>query len=779
MTNYDFKALNAWEFEVLCLRLLRKHLHFDFRAFTTGRDGGIDLRYSTTDNQNECIVQAKHYPSSTFSNLQSHLKREEMPKVALLAPARYILTTSMSLTAKNIFDLQVLMKPYILNLSDIFDQTSLNQLISEHQEIELEFFKLWLSNTTMLKNVLHQDVWNNSWALKNEIQSSLDSYVTVKSHSLALSVLEKNNALIILGNPGIGKSTLAKVLALQICKKHNATLIEINDIARDMAAIDLATDARQVLYFDDFLGASIRDLKIPENMGAALSKFIRRIKLSKNKYLIMTSRTIVSNAVGTILKHHVNNDFFDDEQIVLELEDYSRLDKAMILRNHLALSRFKSDLWPIIKAEKLYREIVDHENYSPRIITYLCNTLPGEIGNLDSYKSKAVEALNNPMQIWANIFEYQISGFDRIILGVLLSFDGQAELPELKESLNSYAQKYPAELYHTTLDTLPDRLNTLSSSLIEIHLSKDLDPSQSEISIANPSISDYLVRRYDANPNQLKSIFLSITQAYQFTNLYRFFSTHPIIDSIRQERALLDQINNWLSEQETQDLSGRAIVSRCFIALQILPQSIALEVIAMNLSLGKLLEISASSPVESVKLLSYFNKDLAIYEVILFNASKFISAFLSQLRTDGTIKSAITFCEQYNLSLQNYLLENRKLVIDLLRDYLTNHLDDMIKGSSGYTYSQIGLFDRDELYDVHYKLDNFLPEEAQELINEVIIQSGLSEDIGIDESSLNIDYDGIRDALERDHLDSMFNDYGVTDYEGPESDDHDIDELFM
>jgi len=96
MNSYNFSVLNDKEFEELCRELLSVELGVSFQSFKQGQDGGIDLRYSST-NDNEIIVQAKHYLKSGFSKLKSDLKIKEYPKVEKLSPKRYIITTSLEI----------------------------------------------------------------------------------------------------------------------------------------------------------------------------------------------------------------------------------------------------------------------------------------------------------------------------------------------------------------------------------------------------------------------------------------------------------------------------------------------------------------------------------------------------------------------------------------------------------------------------------------------------------------------------------------------------------
>lgn len=80
MPNYDFKSLSPVDFEVLVRDLLQEELNVRLESFRSGRDLGIDFRYSL-DAGGEIIVQCKHYADSTFAKLLSDLRKRELPKI--------------------------------------------------------------------------------------------------------------------------------------------------------------------------------------------------------------------------------------------------------------------------------------------------------------------------------------------------------------------------------------------------------------------------------------------------------------------------------------------------------------------------------------------------------------------------------------------------------------------------------------------------------------------------------------------------------------------------
>src|SRR6478672_9961744 len=123
---YDFSTLNDKDLEELSKDILAKKIGVDFQSFKSGSDSGIDLRYATNNNENEIIVQVKHYITSGISKLKSDLKKKEALKVKQLNPNRYVLVTSLPLSPKNKEDIKGIFSPYIKSTNDILGKNDLN-----------------------------------------------------------------------------------------------------------------------------------------------------------------------------------------------------------------------------------------------------------------------------------------------------------------------------------------------------------------------------------------------------------------------------------------------------------------------------------------------------------------------------------------------------------------------------------------------------------------------------------------------------------------------------
>ena len=95
---YDFSTLDSNDFELLARDLLNAKFKLDLQSFKTGKDKGIDLRYSSPENINEIVVQVKHYFKSGFKALYKTMESEELSKVRDLNPGKYLLITSIELS---------------------------------------------------------------------------------------------------------------------------------------------------------------------------------------------------------------------------------------------------------------------------------------------------------------------------------------------------------------------------------------------------------------------------------------------------------------------------------------------------------------------------------------------------------------------------------------------------------------------------------------------------------------------------------------------------------
>lgn len=491
MANYDFLNLSPFDFENLSRDLLQAELKITLESFTTATDGGIDFRYSK-GNKNDIIVQCKRY--STFPSLFANLKKEVL-KLDRLKPKRYIITTSVGLTPNQKDKVQQLCKDYILNRSDIYGKDDLNNLLQKFPSIEKDNFKLWLSSTTVLDQILHGATYNQSEMELDKIKKEIKFYVPNKSFNDALTILEKNHYVIISGIPGIGKTTLARMLCYKFLGEQKSNFDEFVVISGDISegAELFKPDKKQIFLYDDFLGTNFLEVKFRKNEETRIQRFIEKIQYSKNKILICTTREYILRQAQ--LDYAIDEDKINMGKCIIDLEDYNKFEKAKILYNHLYFSPLKKNILNNIITEKRYLRIIYHPNYNPRIISEVATRfLKMDEKNLYDV---IINFLDNPQNIWKLAYESHIREISRCILAILALHKPPIFLNDLEESVESFSNLHgQAYGFRFNIFTYNTALKELEDTFITLY--KD-DKGQDIVDFQNPSIRDFLMNYLDIN----------------------------------------------------------------------------------------------------------------------------------------------------------------------------------------------------------------------------------------------------------------------------------------
>ncbi|MBK9247178.1 MAG: restriction endonuclease [Ignavibacteria bacterium] len=513
--SYDFASLNDKDLEALVHDVLLRKLSVDFQSFKMGIDKGIDLRYATNSNENEIIVQVKHLEHSGFNKFKSVLKITEMNKVVKLNPKRYILVTTVGLNPQNKEDIKSILSPYVISTNDILGKDDLISFLRNNNDIVETHFKLWLSSTHILKRILNNGVKGRSEFIEKNIRSRIKLFVPSKTHERAVEMLNKYHFLMITGAPGIGKTTLASILTYQLLA-DGFELVYVREIRE---AEDLFLNGKkQVFYFDDFLGTITLDLKSSRNADTAIVQFIERIKDDRQKRLLLTCRTTLLNQAKEESESILNSKI-DLSKHEVTIEDYSDLDKARILYNHIYFSELDKKHKAVFFNNRFYWKVIKHKFYNPRIIEFF--TDPERLQPNIEFSKQVIDFLHDPSKIWEKAFHIQISPSARILLLTLYSIRGgiyAISEAKLKEAFNARLEyEVKTNNYHVQSDTFNKVIRELLGSfIIRTHTRHENYYSTVDITFLNPSLEDFLFSYLSNNIDEYFSILKSATSFEPF-----------------------------------------------------------------------------------------------------------------------------------------------------------------------------------------------------------------------------------------------------------------------
>ncbi|WP_367184980.1 restriction endonuclease [Nitratireductor sp.] len=487
--QYDFGNLSPIEFEALVADLMGEELGITFETFSEGADGGVDARHSTADG--DIILQAKHYKESTWSDLKTAAKSERQ-NITELKPKVYHFVTSQKLTRTRKTDLkQCLDHPSVL-IKNIRGRTELNALLKKHSAVERRNIKLWLSSTAVLQRLLNNDIAVFTEATLDGIGRVLKVFVENPSLPKAASILNKRHSLIVSGPPGVGKTTLAQVLAAEYCDE-GWDLVAITSIEEGHRAFD--GEKKQVFIFDDFLGTTKLDRTTLSRDDSKIASFMAMVSRRDNKRFILTARKYILQAARAS-SEALDGRGVDLSEMVLDLKVYTREIKARILYNHLYHSDLKEEAVNALLESSKIPSIVDHKHYMPRIVEWMTDHIRFEDADPSKYPEDFLQALDNPDKIWEKPFRQHISEEARIVLYCIYfsKRDGYIErgvsIAALKPFFLRAIEAFDISIDGSLRQTLfEDALRELKSSFVLFDAGK--------VEFINPSVQDFLARQLD------------------------------------------------------------------------------------------------------------------------------------------------------------------------------------------------------------------------------------------------------------------------------------------
>jgi ABC-type cobalamin/Fe3+-siderophores transport system ATPase subunit len=501
MAEYDFTAcLSPLDFEVLSKDLLEAELGIQLENFSEGRDKGIDLRYApiigtgrtvfnvallgTMRRPPELIVQCKRY--SSFANLKSELKGKELAKITKLSPARYILTTSASLSPQQVDELKGLLSPFVQSTGDIYGKQRLNSLLTKHQDVERKHIKLWVSSAGVLDSIIHAGTHVVS---REEVERTIAAariYVRNPSFDEALAILKKHHVCIISGQPGIGKTTLARMLLLYFYERK-FDVVKIESDISEARAVSYHNRPR-FYYYDDFLGQTAQADKLNKNEDQKLLDFMASVRDSQDSMFVLTTREYILNQ-AQLHYEKLARESFDHRTCIIDLSKYSRRIRAQILYNHLHFSNLQRTHLQAVVAQHGYLQIVDHENYNPRLIEYLTNsTWIGDIPPAD-YLALFLRNLDNPVAIWEHAFRNQLSDRARHLLFVLTTMPTESRMGDVDQAFTNFHNSQCAKycIAHSATD-FKNALKELDGTFVTTRRVQE----SVLVRFQNPSIRDFM-----------------------------------------------------------------------------------------------------------------------------------------------------------------------------------------------------------------------------------------------------------------------------------------------
>ncbi|CAM5710525.1 nSTAND3 domain-containing NTPase [Streptomyces aurantiogriseus] len=499
MDSFELGRLTDHDFEVVCRDLFSDVLGIPLEIFPRGRDRGIDLRH--TGPSGTTVVQCKHWPRATQATLIRRLIKDELPKVRALAPDRYIVATTVGLTVDGKEELCGAFAPYVRDTGGLYGVDEIVAELLRRPDLVRRHFRLWLSSTSVLQTVLNQDRYLRSSWLQKRLPGIADTFVPHEGFERAKQLLDTQQVCVIAGIPGVGKTTVALMLAAWLMGNN----YEVHEISQDVDEIGTLwrDGTRQVFLYDDFLGSTTLDTPLNKNEDNRLLSVIREIQETPGKALVMTTRDYLLEHAR--LRHdRLAEPDVSDAVSVIRLTDLDLQVRGQILYNHVHHSSLPQNDKRRFADPAVWRPVVQHRNFNPRLVE---ETLRLSARRGQDVGAAMLENLDDPRRVWERIVENELSDEAVHMLEVLFTF-GSAPLEDLEESWHWYREEMDQAADGRTFRRA---LQLLDGTMVTIE--------QGRVAFHNPSIEDYVRFHLNADRAHFLELIRAIVQGEQLRRL--------------------------------------------------------------------------------------------------------------------------------------------------------------------------------------------------------------------------------------------------------------------
>jgi hypothetical protein len=499
--QFDLHKLGWKSFEDLVACVLRETLGQTFQVFSDGVDGGRDGAFygcwtstgpADTMSGSFC-VQCKH-TSKAETKMSLSIIENELPKVKRLAATgladAYLLFTNCSLSAETAAALEEEIRKAGAKQAKIFGAEWLNQSIATKPSLRRLVPRLYgLGDLTQI--VTHQ-AYRQARGVLQSIAPDLECFVPTDAYRQCAHALKDHGFVMLIGDPASGKSMIANLLALSAADEWDLETLILN-CPQDLDKKWNADEPKQFFWVDDAFGSNHCDFSRVQEWNQRLPELKAAIHLGAR--VVFTSRSYIFRAAQSRLNTH-KFELLNDSRVTIEIENFSGLEKAMILYNHLKLGKQPATFKTRVK--EFLPSVTLTPKFLPEIARRFSN--PKFTSKLSTSRAGVSDFFNHPVEVMAEIVRGLASGEKA---AVALVFASGGRLPIPLQDHDPHIAKTIASM-QSSIGDVKAALSALDDSLLRKTSVSDTQHWQ----FRHPTIRDAFASDVASNP-ELVDIYLS------------------------------------------------------------------------------------------------------------------------------------------------------------------------------------------------------------------------------------------------------------------------------
>lgn len=354
---YPLHTLGWGDFQSLCATILTEVLGQTFQRFAetsdAGRDGAFHGRWKRKRGEElrgtfvmQCKFTAREAGTLRPSDVADELAKANRLSAKGLAQ-NYLLLTNASLSARTAAELErlFLQIPGIRRF-EAFGGEWITGTIRENQRLRTMVPRLY--GLGDLTEILDERVYTQAQEILSWLGDELERFVVTESHHKSVKALTEKGFVLLLGDPGSGKSTIAAALALAAADTWRSRVVKVCS-TRDFVEHWNPREPDQFFWVDDAFGQRQYERERALDWNHALPHLNAALK--RGARAIFTSRSYIYRDAVEDLKESIFP-LLKESRVVIEVEKLTTREREQILYNHLRLGNqpaaFRRKLKPFL-----------------------------------------------------------------------------------------------------------------------------------------------------------------------------------------------------------------------------------------------------------------------------------------------------------------------------------------------------------------------------------------------------------------------------------------------
>jgi len=365
----DLTILGWKSFQQLCHTIVREILGQTVESFLDTNDGGRDGAFSgtweqhgTEDLQGKFVIQCKHTSKQDYNIKKSDLD-DELAKAKTLVDKNmcdaYILMTNAGISGKMKGELEKTFKGVGVKQFCIYGNNWIAQQIIENKNLRMLIPRVY--GIGDLSQILDERAYKQAREILGSMKEDLSKFVITEAYRKSIVALNDYGFVLLIGEPAVGKTTTASMLALAAIDKWNASLIKA-DSPKEVKDFWNPDEPTQFFWIDDAFGTSQYEANKVNEWNRLLPMF--NAILGKGAKIIMTSRDYLYQSAKENLKQSAFP-VLQESQVVINVQDLTLDERQHILYNHLKLGKQSKTFLSEIKHH--LESVASHPRFIPEI----------------------------------------------------------------------------------------------------------------------------------------------------------------------------------------------------------------------------------------------------------------------------------------------------------------------------------------------------------------------------------------------------------------------------